>query len=66
MPGMQRVELLPSMWNTGMRFFRFLPIFRHFVVRKRTREKHVNPGEIFKGGRMGVCMKKILSLGRKH
>ena len=28
---------------TGMRFFSFLQIFRHFVVRKRTREKRVNP-----------------------
>ena len=29
---------------SGMRSFRFLSIFRHFVVKKRTREKRVNPG----------------------
>ena len=35
-----------------MRFFRFLPIFRHFVVRKRTSEKRKS-GEKCLGGAYG-------------
>ena len=50
----KQTEHMAKFCEPGMRFFRCLPIFRHFVVRKRTREKRVNPGRNVWGGHMGV------------